>query len=175
MPPLKSWVVCEASGRWAAALRLAISRRRADQQLVLADATNVPATVRDVRSISELVATLRQHNDAFPLVEVNRQNLAEVLEIPSTLRIIDVPPAALLDDSLCKCSSGRNRVATDHDLIVAALQEAGFVDVLESPRQIGGLIELAARYAATQPDTNGSADLSTVAEFAWAALPWQDA
>lgn len=175
MPPLKSWIVCESSGRWAAALRLATARRRATLRTAMAQTENLPSHVREVRTIPELFATLQQQGDAFALVEVNRQNLAEVLQIPSTLRLNDVPPAALLDDSLRKCSSGRNQDATDHDLIVAALQEAGFVDVLESPRQIGGLIELVARYVATQPDTKASADLSTLAEFAWAALPWQDA
>lgn len=175
MPPLKSWIVCESSVQWAAALRLAITRRREALQMAMARAVNLPSHVREVRTIPELFATLRQHGDAVPLVEVNRHNLGEVLEIPGRLRIYNVRPAALLDESLREYSPGRKQIAADHDLIVAALQEAGFVDGVESPRQIGGLIGLVARYAATRPETKASADLSSLAEFAWAALPWQDA
>src|SRR4051812_33451844 len=72
MPTTQTWVVCEQSGRWAAALRLAIARL-SRVQFVL--------RLHEVRSLAELLAFSSDHRDDLSLIEVGRQNLAEVLEL----------------------------------------------------------------------------------------------
>src|SRR4051794_37617647 len=68
----QKWVVCEQSGRWTAALRVAFSRW-----------PNVQTAPRvyEARTLGELSAHLDEHDCDLALVEVGRHNLTDVLQL----------------------------------------------------------------------------------------------
>ena len=68
------------------------------------------------------------------------------------------------------------RSATD-SLSPTRLWEAGAVEVVDSPRQFAAPLKLAERHAASRTRLAGSTrpNVESIAERAWAALPWQDA
>ena len=102
------------------------------------------------------------------LVEVHRDNLASVLELVANSRTKN-RLAALLDANLDSPHS---------QLVADALLEAGAIAVLDSPRQIATLLDVASCTRRTAPHAesrHGESDsLMSVIDEAWAALPWQD-
>jgi hypothetical protein len=169
MSNLQTWVVCEQSGRWAAALRLAITRRSNSQ---------VAPRLYEVRGLAELMTCLKEQPIELALVEIGHANLAEVFELLADSRAIrSTRILALLHDSLIVGGSAAFKsMAPERRLVVDALWEAGAVDVLESPRSLNRLFALGERLAEVSVLTGRKASVrQPVAEWAWSLLPWQDA
>lgn len=167
-----SWMVCERTGRWAAALRVAITRDEVSRRKV----TRAHSThrVTEFRSLPTLRGSLPKGRLAIVLVEVGNENLADVLELFSTHHDQNLRFAALMDDSW-KTSTGRTKsIVRDPDSVSDALLEAGAADILQTPRQIARLFPLAARLARAGSCFGKTAGDDSIAEMAKHALPWQD-
>ena len=65
------WIICERSGEWASAIRLAVNRANWPPQTL--------AKIVEVRRFSELSARLCERPQSFALVEVHPANLADAL------------------------------------------------------------------------------------------------
>lgn len=165
-----SWLVCETTGRWAAALRLAIARREQDTS------PKLPARhVRELRSLSELEAVLQQGSSPHAFVEVRRENLGAVLDLLSSHRHEGVQFIGLLDDSVGHDSSNNSSIAGDQAPIIDVLFEAGAIDVIRTPRQIGRLLVATSYQYRGRSCLGDAAREYSITELAWNALPWQDA
>jgi hypothetical protein len=161
------WIVCERSGRWTAALRIAFSR--------LAEAQTIPR-LYEVRTLGELLTHLDEHGCDLALIEVGMENLAEVLQLLMRSGARLAQCVALLEDSH---DQRRQSAAASHEPdtqpIADLLWEAGAAEVVESPRQLRGLLALHNRLAAARgPIMGGVAERQSFAEWAWSTLPWQD-
>ncbi len=161
------WIVCEVSGRWAAALRMAFAR--------LPVAQYAPR-LYEVQSLAELTALMDEHRNGLGLIEVRRTNLAEVLEV-----LADEPFArfgrfaALLDDNLWQANQDSAAILdSDKQQIIDLLWEAGAAEVVESPRHLRGLLALreCLEAVATRAAAR-SAESQDIADWAWSILPWQ--
>lgn len=148
-----SWIICEKSGRWAAALRVSLERRK-----------HTPFTSRilETRSLAELDLAIKEHKAAFVLVEVRPESMADVLSFLTKRNWGTAQVVAMLE-------FGGER-STDFRLATDALLEAGAIEVIESSRQLGAVLEIAER----QPQNYWTEHTGTIADRAWAALPWQD-
>lgn len=111
------------------------------------------------------------------LIEVGHKNLTEVLQLlvrrgPRLTQFVallqDAPDQASLPTAMTD-ESARQPVA---DL----LWEVGALEVVESPRQLGGLMVLLDRLAAARgTNVKRVAERQLFADWAWSTLPWQDA
>jgi hypothetical protein len=155
MPTSNPWIVCEKSGRWAAALRIAL-----DQETSIVHGPRI----LEVRSLAELDAAMNKRSARLGFVEVRPDNLGAVLEILTNGPHQNVRYVALLDDALA-----------GHQLVADVLWEAGAAEVIDSPRRMRPVLKFAELTAAVHTilpaRTN---ELESIAERAWAALPWQD-
>ena len=160
MSTVQTWVVCEQSGRWASALRLAIARRPNER---------LTPRLYEVRVLPELLLLLKDRSIELALVEVGRANLADMLELLVQGQITQSSRnVALLDQSICENNSAERRAVSD------ALWEAGAVDVVESPRSLVRLFALGERIADLSVKSgHNSLERQPVAEWAWSLLPWQ--
>ena len=168
------WIVCESAGRWSAALRVAIAR----QATKLGELAGSPQ-IDVVRTLAELDAAMREQSPALALVEVRSDNLAAVLELLAKSWRRNVRLAALLDSELGLQPSAGSSQSPDRPFAADALLEAGALAVIDSPRQISMLLNLAECQSLAGGRKVESADsddsLAAIVDRAWAALPWQDA
>jgi hypothetical protein len=153
-----AWIVCEATSRWAAALRLAARR---DERLR-------PGGVRlyETRRLGDLTSRLAERPDAFAAVEVRHDNLGDALTWLSWAerRFGRARLVALLDRSLLP---GQPEVGD-------VLREAGALVVATSPRQLQAIVELFQQHAALAAAVAGSfAAHLPLEEQVWRSLPWQ--
>ena len=167
MLTVKKWVVCEKSGRWAAALRTTFERLPKGQSM---------PRLHEVRTVEGLSTQLDAPGRHLALIEVGRNNLAEVLQLlvrrgPRLAQFV-----ALLEDASDQSRSpavidGEPSVKPVADL----LWEMGAAEVVESPRQLGGLLALHDRLAAAlSSNIDGVAERQSFVDWAWSTLPWQD-
>jgi hypothetical protein len=155
MPISNPWIVCEKSGRWTAALRVALSREKS--------ITLTPRFLQ-VRSLAELDAAMNQRGAPVGLVEVRPDNLGAALEMFAKSTPQNFPFIALLDDTLA-----------GHQVVTDALWEAGAAEVVDSPRRMRPVMKFAELAAAVRVKLPARAiEVKSIAEKAWAALPWQD-
>jgi hypothetical protein len=148
-----SWIICEKSGRWAAAVRVTLVRRKC----------SLPGSrIIETRSLVELDLVIQEHDAAFVLLEVRPESVADVLSFLTRSSGGPAPVVALLE-------FGAERIA-DFELVADALLEAGAIEVIDSSRQLGAVLEIAER----QPQNEWSEHAGSIADRAWAALPWQD-
>jgi hypothetical protein len=117
-------IVCERSGRWAAALRRGLARE---------------LSLRETRSLAECEAELREAPGSFLVVELTATNLGSVLELLARVgaeyrwsRI-----AVVAERSLAECEW--------------AMREAGAIHFASSTRKAAELARLAERHAALVP------------------------
>jgi hypothetical protein len=151
----QKWIVCEQSGRWAAAMRVARSR--------LPNVHPMPHFY-EVRTLGELATQLDENGRDLALIEVGIGNLTEVLQLPLRRRSQLSQFVALLETS-----------ADQSQTIAELLWEVGVLEVVESPRQLAGLFALQNRLAAgCRPIRGGVDDRQSFADWAWSTLPWQD-
>jgi hypothetical protein len=162
------WIVCEHSGRWAAALRVALGRYGG------CSLDGVPRRVYETRSLTEFSSVVLQYRASIALVEVSIHNFAEVLDLISRKRRQSTIYVSLLDESLQRASNSDRLSLSAAIDAVDALQEAGSSVVLDSPRQIASLFPLAERLVDTGLCAVLDASLNSIADMAQAALPWQD-
>jgi hypothetical protein len=151
----QKWIVCEQSGRWAAAMRVACSRQ-----------SNVQPMPRlyEVRTLGELATHLDEHGSGLTLIEVGTENLREVLQLLVRRRWQFCQFVALLEN-----------VAHQSQPIADLLWEVGVLEVVESPRQLVGLLALQNRLATVRRPIGGGVDeRQSFADWAWSTLPWQD-
>jgi hypothetical protein len=151
----QKWIVCEQSGRWAAALRVACSRQ--------IDAQPMPR-LYEVRTLGQLSTDLDEQGRDLTLIEVGPGNLTEVLQLLVRRGSRLSQFVALLNDP-----------ADQSPPIADLLWEMGALEVVESPRQLVGLLALQNRLrAARRPIGGGVDERRSFADWAWSTLPWQD-
>lgn len=149
----QSWIICEESGRWAAALRVAFNR-----------SADIAPRLIEVRSLLELSNRPTEQTDDLVLIEVGIANVAEVAGFAARLNSQVAPFVALLKDA----AEGRR--------LADLLWEAGAVDVLSSPRELRGLLELHRRLATRSRVGRGpSLEQPSLTSWAWSMVPWQGA
>src|SRR4051812_20954516 len=84
----QKWIVCDESGHWAAALRVALARL-----------PNAPKPrLYEVRTLIELSIHMDEHGGDLALIEVGNRNLAEVLQLLVRHASQRVRFVALLED-----------------------------------------------------------------------------
>lgn len=122
-------IVCERSGKWAAALRRTLAR---------------DVSVRETRSLTECVAELQTAPTSFLVVEVTATNLPAAFEllarVNAEFRWARV--AVVAERALAECEWG--------------LREAGAIHFATSPRKAAELARLAERHAALAPGAKRS-------------------
>jgi hypothetical protein len=152
----QKWVVCEQSGRWAAALRATFAR--------LAKTRPSPR-LYEVRSFDELSPYSDASGCDLTLIEIGPANFAETLH--------------WLTQRGSRCDQFVALLKTDSrggDPIAEMVWEIGAAEVVESPRQLTGLLALYKRLLAARHPIKGSwAERPLFADWAWATLPWQEA
>jgi len=154
-----TWVICETTGRWAAALRVASAR----------NITRIAKPrIHEIRNLTEFERAIAEHAPPIALLEVRPENLAAALSLLAQLRSSRVLFVALLEFVDARPAGGQ--IATD------GLLEAGAAVVLTSTRQFDVVFQLAGRQAAIcrglAATDQGPQNFT---KRAWAALPWQDA
>jgi hypothetical protein len=147
-----SWIVCERTGRWTAALRQAIDRSLQKRTYP------IPQHIRETRSLADFEAACSERPATLSLLEVRIEIFAAVLDLLSSESTRRMPIVALLHEPL----------------LADALREAGALAVIDSPRRIASVVELATQISANQSHLL-VAEFISIADWAWAALPWQDA
>ncbi len=149
-PP--SWIVCERSGRWTAALRQAIDRTAQK------NAHRISPDIRETRTLDDFKAARCERPPTLGLVEVRIETFAVVLNLLASESTRHMPIVALLHEPLP----------------ADALREAGALAVIDSPRRIASVLELANQISTTQSHRH-AAESVPIADWAWSSLPWQDA
>jgi len=150
-----TWIVCESTGRWTAALRVALVRQ----------GTNIGGgRIQELRSLAEFAGAADEGPSALVLLEVRPDNFGATLNWFFQGWQRGARAVALLGAELAV------------DQASEVLLEAGAVAVIASPRRIAAVLGVAGRVAVSRrrlAKTHGSAE--SITERAWAALPWQDA
>jgi len=148
----RAWIVCETTGRWTAALNIAIERQGAAIH---------SKRIQELRTLLELHAAMPDAKSAIVLLEVRINSFPAALSLFLEAWRRNNRMVALLGEGL------------EPEQATEALLEAGALAVISSPRHIGSVIELANRVArASQAVVDQD---NSIAHRAWAALPWQDA
>jgi hypothetical protein len=167
--PTVSWVVCESSGRWSAALRTALARQAAKHT------SRPPYRVHECRDASEFLTTAKHSSQTLGLIEVRPDNLTAVLELltrswPQKLRFVALLAPEfddLTENNSTDAPSGRHTIAD-------VLLEAGALAVITSPRHIHTVLELGKLYSSTHATgPSPKTSLKQLTEQAWNSLPWQ--
>lgn len=133
-------VICERTGWWAVVVRRhwGPGQRR----------------VHETRSLADAGAMLARAPGSFAIVELTAGGLGPLvdwfLRLPRDFPW--TPAAVVADRALAGCGD--------------VLRQAGAVHFVASPRQVGPLVEMAARHLAALPAPAG------LAQQVWASLPW---
>ena len=162
------WIVCERSGRWAAALRIAIARENPP----------VTASIHEVRSLPELTSRLDVQLHSLALIEVERDQVESVLLwlAAASRRFANARFAAALGYTLTAGELAPPSSTDDRQTIDDALMEAGAAEIVHSSRRLHALLVLGRRHASFSAALSQSLQQGkpSVATAAWASLPWQD-
>jgi hypothetical protein len=162
-----NWVLCEQTGRWVAAIRLAFLRF---------GSSKIAPRFYETRTLDELRTELKRPGANVALVEVRRDNLPQVFDLFSSqpwscaTHLIALMDYSLWHTGESSVSSLRHR----KQQFIDALREAGALDVVESPRRLHGLLQLGERLASQHvlsPEMNNS----STGTWARSIIPWQDA
>jgi hypothetical protein len=118
---------------------------------------------------------LDENGRELALVEVRRENLTEVLQLLVRRGSYLPQFVALLEETALQQHAAAMRGELGTQPIADLLWEAGAADVVESPRQLRGLLALHSRLAAAQSSIVDSfAERQSFSDWAWSTLPWQD-
>lgn len=163
----QKWVVCEESGRWTAAIRVAFSRWSKVQ---------IAPRLYEARTVGELSTHLDEAGCDLALVEVGQQNLSEVLQLMAHRGSHSPRLVALLDNVVPHGHTGTAISGEPSTQAVAdLLWEAGAVEIIATPRQTCGLLALHNRLVVARGSIPvDSVESRSFAEWAWSTLPWQD-
>jgi hypothetical protein len=154
MPNASAWIICEMTGRWTVALRVALARRGSPFG---------SSRIQEARSLAELAVAAAATPSGLVLIEVRPENLAASLNWFFQGWQRGARAVALLDAELAADQ------ATD------ALLEAGALAVIDSPRRIAAVLGISGRLVSQRSLAKQDRSAKSIAERAWAALPWQDA
>jgi hypothetical protein len=154
MPTTPAWIVCETSGRWTAALRVALARQ---------GGAIGRSRTQEVRSLAELEVEADKATSPRVLVEVRPDNFGATLNWLFQCWQRNTRAVALLGADLAP------------GLATEALLEAGALAVVDSPRRIAAILDIARRLVVSQAQAKNHGSAESIADRAWAALPWQDA
>jgi hypothetical protein len=163
------WIVCERTGRWAAALRVGAIRNG----MMLSREPRI----FEVRTLEELAERLDAGRAGLALLEVHPSNIAKLLPwlADYTRRFPRAHFVALVDRLPgVEVIHDNKRPADDPHNLVGALLEAGVAEIVTSPRGLQPIFALAERSAAVvrRPPRKSDAAQS-ITEWAWSRLPWQ--
>lgn len=166
----QTWIVCEPDGRWTAAIRTAFARRQRGE---------LGPRVVEVRTIDELNSQLDAKSPALALVVVCESNLTAVLRLLLGCERSRQLVAVALDPSLYRpvesATAGRNGSEDSGRELRDLLWEAGAAEVVESPRNVGGLTALYDRLSVIgKPASARGAASQRLVEWATSLLPWQE-
>jgi len=163
----QKWVVCEQSGGWTAALRATFARLSKRRP---------PPRLYEVRTLRELSDHLNDQGCDLALIEVGRRNLTAVLQMLMHSGSPCRQFVALLEQEADPPHPSLGvSDESNTQLLADLLWETGVADVVESPRQMRGLLALHDRLAAVRHAKIGAANApEAFAHWAWAMLPWQD-
>jgi hypothetical protein len=134
-------IICEKSGRWAAALRRALG--------------DEAVSITETRSLSQCEEALLAAPASLVAVEVNSKTLAPLVQITARARK-ELPFArvvALLDNGL--------------DRAEPVLREAGAVDLFHSLRDAPSLAQLVQRHVALAPPAGQSVHEAIADRLPW--------
>jgi hypothetical protein len=154
----RNWIFCESTGRWAAAMRTALERR----QFGVTGKLKMPR-IQEVRSQADLEAAIGANRETLGFVEVSDKNLAAVLDMLARYMRRNSRLVGLLE------------VTSERQAAAEALTEAGALCVASAPRNIAAVIDVAEQYCDLRTRGGTPAAAESIADLAWAALPWQDA
>jgi hypothetical protein len=153
------WIVCERTGRWTAALNVAITRDLAEAHRL--------NRAQQVRTPGELTSRLDEQPFAVVLLELRTTNLAELLEwlaieVParSHARFVALIDAADLDQE-------------QRQAMAEAALAAGAMDLAFSPRHLQHVLLIGRRHA----ESHAAAPAHTLPGADWdlsCLLPWQE-
>ena len=158
----REWIICERNGRWAAALRTLIDRSYS--------LTNRKPRLFEVRTLADLTARLDERPRGIVLVEVHRENFADLLGwfAEADRAYPEVCLVALVDRALFPSpATPPSRRRLESRQVGEALREAGADEVETSPRQLHALLALDRQYA-TIAATHSSSPPDDVSVAAWA-------
>ncbi|HJQ79018.1 MAG TPA: hypothetical protein VJ828_03640 [Lacipirellulaceae bacterium] len=162
-------LVCERTGRWAAALRAGVARQ--------ARLNSREPRIHEARSLEEFAKRLETWPLGLALLEVHLTTLSKRLSwlADHSRRFPRIRFVALLDDALGFAASREiKRPSSPSQNVVAALLEAGAADFAHSPRRLKHVFALAERHAAIAADANPQPNpAQSIADWAWSQLPWQ--
>ncbi len=131
--------------------------------------------LHETRSLSELAEQFGNSACQLALVEVRSENLNELLQLLSRSTPVQFRFVALLENPPEQPRPGGTLSKASSISLVDLLWEIGAVEVLYSPRQIECLITLHSRLLASLGTDASGAAPPTLADWAWFAIPWQDA
>jgi hypothetical protein len=162
-------LVCERTGRWAAALRVGVARQIRN--------SSREAQIYEARSLDELAERLATRTHSLALLEVHLSTLGKLLPwlADHSRRLPRIRFVALLDDALGIAANREiKQLSGPSQDVVAALLEAGAADFAHSPRRLQHVFALAERHAAIVADANRQPKpAQSIADWAWSQLPWQ--
>ena len=163
----KSWVVCELTGSWAAALRASFARQ-------------LPVQSRPRLSETRTLDGLREQlNDAecqLVLIEFRLDNLSEALQLSARATQRQFRFAALLSAESNHTPADSSSAKPGSSSLANLLWEIGALEVIDSPRQVNRLLPLhSSLLAAASKEAGVAAERPSFADWAWSCIPWQDA
>jgi hypothetical protein len=163
------FLVCERTGRWAAALRVGAARH--DR------ISSREPRIYEARSLEELAERLEIRPLSLALLEVHLSTLGKLLPwlADHSPRFPRIRFVALLDDALgIAANRDIKQLSGPSQDVVAALLEAGAADFAHSPRRLQLVFALAERHANIVADANRQLNpVQSIADWAWSQLPWQ--
>jgi hypothetical protein len=164
----RDWIICERTGRWAAAIRVWAARREAT-------AGREPR-IYETRSLEELAGQLAARSASFVFMEVHSSNLSDVLSwlAEKSRQFPRAHFAALLDRTAARPENLRWSPHTNE--VPDALLEAGAAEIVDSPRRLQQVFAVAEKHAAiVRSSLSTSAHEQSIADWAWSQIPWQRA
>jgi hypothetical protein len=119
---------------------------------------------------------LDEHGNGLALFEVGRENLTEILQLLMRRGRQLGQFVALLEETGPSRQAAAGIISEPGMQPIAdLLWELGVVEVVESPRQLNGLLALHDRLAAARsPMIGGTAERRSFNDWAWSTLPWQE-
>jgi hypothetical protein len=160
------WIVCERSSRWTAAIRTALARQARPPLGAI--------SLREVRSLADLNARISDRPNNLVLLEVAFANLDEVLAwMAESMRSSrNAHVVALLDTDLAQpCRVGAFGAPHAWQDVVDAVQEAGALEVVQSPRHLHHVLRSFRKLMIAHPPSQSGHSLES---WACGLLPWQD-
>lgn len=154
-------IICERTGSWAAALRLAFTRaaapRNSDAKPTSESSAVAaqPPRLIETRSADECLESLTATPQALAVIELASQNCEASVALIRRIaeRGTDTPIVVLAARELA-----------EHEWLA---RELGAIHFTTSPRHLAAVVEIAERHWARLP-----AARATIAETIWASLPW---